>query len=207
MIGRDHREVAFSSLGMGPWEAQDQPSVPMAGAMSSIAMQTDNRQKAIRLKFERFRTLAPLSLQPLRTFSSWSLRFRGATQGMKTICTSGFYFFFASFWVWPSLASSLERGFHNAESAKRPTGTGQPVKRWLIVVRAGQADLYAHLVQAFSRDAKVRVILDRRKDDPGTPPAGRHRPDHGRYHPGAPIGRTTGLRHRMSTMVGGGRPP
>ena len=29
----------------------------------------------------------------------------------------------------------------------------------------GQTDLYAHLVEAFSRDTKVRVILDRRKDD------------------------------------------
>lgn len=42
---------------------------------------------------------------------------------------------------------------------------GQAAKRWLVVVARGQADLYAHLVQAFSRDGKVRVILDRRKDD------------------------------------------
>lgn len=42
---------------------------------------------------------------------------------------------------------------------------GLASKRWLIVVARGQAELYAHLVQAFSRDSKVRVILDRRKDD------------------------------------------
>jgi hypothetical protein len=48
-------------------------------------------------------------------------------------------------------------------------------KRWLIVVARGQADLYAHLVQAFSRDGKVRVILDRRKDDARNSPQVTHR--------------------------------
>ena len=42
---------------------------------------------------------------------------------------------------------------------------GQPAKRWLIIVARNQADLFTHLTQAFSHDTKVRVILDRRKDD------------------------------------------
>jgi hypothetical protein len=52
---------------------------------------------------------------------------------------------------------------------------GQPSKRWLIVVARGQTDLYAHLVQAFSRDSKVQVILDRRKDDSRNSPQVTHR--------------------------------
>jgi len=48
---------------------------------------------------------------------------------------------------------------------KQHVNGGQAAKRWLIVVARGQADLYSHLVQAFARDGKVRVILDRRKDD------------------------------------------
>jgi hypothetical protein len=52
---------------------------------------------------------------------------------------------------------------------------GQPSKRWLIVVARGQTDLYTHLVQAFSRDRKVRVILDRRKDDSRNSPQVAHR--------------------------------
>ena len=48
-------------------------------------------------------------------------------------------------------------------------------RRWLIVVARGQTDLYTHLVQAFSRDAKVRVILDRRKDDSRNAPHVTHR--------------------------------
>jgi hypothetical protein len=52
---------------------------------------------------------------------------------------------------------------------------GHPSMRWLIVVARGQADLYAHLVQAFSRDRKVQVILDRRKDDSRNSPQVTHR--------------------------------
>jgi hypothetical protein len=51
----------------------------------------------------------------------------------------------------------------------------QPEKRWLIVVARGQTDLYTHLVQAFRRDQKVRVILDRRKDESRNPPQIAHR--------------------------------
>jgi hypothetical protein len=52
---------------------------------------------------------------------------------------------------------------------------GLASKRWLIVVARGQADLYAHLVEAFSRDSKVRVVLDRRKDDSRNSPQVAHR--------------------------------
>jgi hypothetical protein len=51
----------------------------------------------------------------------------------------------------------------------------EPAKTWLIVVARGQVELYTHLVQAFSRDQKVRVILDRRKDDSRNPPQITHR--------------------------------
>ena len=52
---------------------------------------------------------------------------------------------------------------------------GHPARRWLIVVARGQTELYAHLVQAFSRDDKVKVILDRRKDDSRNSPQVTHR--------------------------------
>jgi hypothetical protein len=52
---------------------------------------------------------------------------------------------------------------------------GQPDKRWLIVVAREQADLFAHLAQAFSRDSKVRVVLDRRKDYSRNSPQVTHR--------------------------------
>ena len=53
--------------------------------------------------------------------------------------------------------------------------SSEPAKRWLIVVAKGQVDLYTHLLQAFSRDRKVRVILDRRKDESRNPPQIAHR--------------------------------
>lgn len=48
-------------------------------------------------------------------------------------------------------------------------------RRWLIVVARDQADLFAHLTQAFARDNKVRVLLDRRKDDSRNAPHVTHR--------------------------------
>jgi hypothetical protein len=60
------------------------------------------------------------------------------------------------------------------DSDKRHTNPAS-ARRWLIVVARGQTDLYAHLVQAFSRDNKVRVILDRRKDDSRNSPQVTHR--------------------------------
>jgi hypothetical protein len=62
-----------------------------------------------------------------------------------------------------------------AESTEKHLMNGHADKRWLIVVARGQADLYSHLVQAFSRDSKVRVILDRRKDDSRNSPQVTHR--------------------------------
>jgi hypothetical protein len=61
------------------------------------------------------------------------------------------------------------------ESHDKHHSDGQSAKRWLIVVARGQADLYSHLVQAFARDTKVRVILDRRKDDSRNSPQVTHR--------------------------------
>jgi hypothetical protein len=58
------------------------------------------------------------------------------------------------------------------QPGKQPT---ERAKTWLIVVAKGQVELYTHLVQAFSRDQKVRVILDRRKDDSRNPPQVTHR--------------------------------
>lgn len=60
-------------------------------------------------------------------------------------------------------------------SPDQPQQNGRPTRRWLIVVSRNQADLYDHLVQAFSRDTKVRVILDRRKDESRNSPQIAHR--------------------------------
>ena len=57
----------------------------------------------------------------------------------------------------------------------QPQQNGRPARRWLIVVSRSQGDLYEHLVQAFSRDTKVRVILDRRKDESRNSPQIAHR--------------------------------
>jgi hypothetical protein len=46
-------------------------------------------------------------------------------------------------------------------------GDGAP---WLILVARDQVDLYAHLVRAFSRDDKVQVLIDRRRDASRNPP-------------------------------------
>ncbi len=51
----------------------------------------------------------------------------------------------------------------------------ESAKKWLIVVARGQVELYTHLVEAFSSDQKVRVILDRRKDDSRNRPQIAHR--------------------------------
>ena len=57
----------------------------------------------------------------------------------------------------------------------RDRPNGQAAKRWLIVVARGQMELYAHLLEAFSSDRKVRVILDRRKDESRNSPQVPHR--------------------------------
>lgn len=63
----------------------------------------------------------------------------------------------------------------SVQDSGRQHTNGSAARRWLIVVARGQTDLYAHLVQAFSRDDKVRVILDRRKDDSRNSPQVTHR--------------------------------
>ena len=59
-----------------------------------------------------------------------------------------------------------------AQAEKPVTGQG---RKWLIVVARGQTDLFTHLVEAFRRDDKVRIILDRRKDDSRNSPQVTHR--------------------------------
>lgn len=41
---------------------------------------------------------------------------------------------------------------------------------WLILVAKDQQDLYSHLVRAFSRDDKVQILMDRRRDYSRNPP-------------------------------------
>src|SRR5262245_45048694 len=53
---------------------------------------------------------------------------------------------------------------------RRAAGTGVEHAQWFILVARDQADLYAHLVRAFSRDDKVHILMDRRKDYSRNPP-------------------------------------
>ena len=74
-----------------------------------------------------------------------------------------------------ALLGRFSEDFTMPEFDQKHHSNGQATKRWIIVVARGQADLYSHLVQAFSRDSKVRVILDRRKDDSRNSPQVTHR--------------------------------
>jgi hypothetical protein len=53
---------------------------------------------------------------------------------------------------------------------QRPHSLVRDAAQWLILVARDQADLYGHLVRAFSRDDKVQILLDRRKDYSRNPP-------------------------------------
>jgi hypothetical protein len=53
---------------------------------------------------------------------------------------------------------------------QRPHTLVRDSAQWLILVAKDQADLYGHLVRAFSRDDKVQILLDRRKDYSRNPP-------------------------------------
>jgi hypothetical protein len=53
---------------------------------------------------------------------------------------------------------------------QRPHSSVHDSAQWLILVAKDQADLYGHLVRAFSRDDKVQILLDRRKDYSRNPP-------------------------------------
>ena len=50
------------------------------------------------------------------------------------------------------------------------TVRGSDSAQWLILVAKDQPDLYGHLVRAFSRDDKVQILLDRRRDYSRNPP-------------------------------------
>ena len=53
---------------------------------------------------------------------------------------------------------------------QRPHSFDRDSAQWLILVAKDQADLYGHLVRAFSRDDKVQILLDRRRDYSRNPP-------------------------------------
>jgi hypothetical protein len=53
---------------------------------------------------------------------------------------------------------------------QRPHTFVRDSAQWLILVAKDQADLYGHLVRAFSRDDKVQILLDRRRDYSRNPP-------------------------------------
>ena len=53
---------------------------------------------------------------------------------------------------------------------QRPHTLVRDAAQWLILVARDQADLYGHLVRAFSRDDKVQILLDRRRDYSRNPP-------------------------------------
>ena len=54
--------------------------------------------------------------------------------------------------------------------APRLTIRGSDTAQWLILVAKDQSDLYGRLVRAFSRDDKVQILMDRRKDYSRNPP-------------------------------------
>ena len=53
---------------------------------------------------------------------------------------------------------------------QRPHALVRDSAQWFILVAKDQADLYGHLVRAFSRDDKVQILLDRRRDYSRNPP-------------------------------------
>jgi hypothetical protein len=58
----------------------------------------------------------------------------------------------------------------DARAPSQPAAGGNDSALWLILVARDQADLYNHLVHAFSRDDKVQILLDRRRDHSRNPP-------------------------------------
>ena len=67
-----------------------------------------------------------------------------------------------------SPSAPAARIWPNAVKAKAKNGCEKA--RWVILVARNQADLYSHLVRAFSRDDKVEIVMDRRKDYRRNPP-------------------------------------
>lgn len=125
----------------------------------------------ISLKYNVFLILDEASLSALGQFSSGtrSFRYRADRPSVRI------YLILRSQSRWlPICSQDLSKMRPSPDPDKQQT-SGQIPKRWLIVVARGQADLYTHLAQAFSRDSKVRVILDRRKDDTRNSPQITHR--------------------------------
>jgi hypothetical protein len=58
----------------------------------------------------------------------------------------------------------------NGPDPLRPSSSRADVAQWLILVARDQVDLFSHLVRAFSRDDKVQILMDRRKDYSRNPP-------------------------------------
>jgi hypothetical protein len=59
------------------------------------------------------------------------------------------------------------RAIRAGSPSARPAGDAAT---WVILVARDQPDLFAHLARAFARDAKVEIVLDRRKDYRRNPP-------------------------------------
>jgi hypothetical protein len=55
-------------------------------------------------------------------------------------------------------------------SGEHPAVSSADSPKWLILVARDQPDLFGHLVRAFSRDDKVQILVDRRKDYSRNPP-------------------------------------
>jgi hypothetical protein len=63
-------------------------------------------------------------------------------------------------WIWTRPA--IPPGLGDANSADEAP--------WVVVVARDQPDLFAHLERAFARDAKVEIVIDRRKEYSRNPP-------------------------------------
>jgi len=74
----------------------------------------------------------------------------------------------------PLRLSSVESAAWPPQEPVRPRPhtavRGSDTAQWLILVAKDQPDLYNHLVRAFSRDDKVQILLDRRRDYSRNPP-------------------------------------
>ena len=66
--------------------------------------------------------------------------------------------------------TGLLAGSRQGRAAASPYPPVRDSAQWLILVARDQADLYGHLVRAFSRDDKVQILMDRRKDYSRNPP-------------------------------------
>jgi hypothetical protein len=89
----------------------------------------------------------------------------------------------------PLTLSHVEPDAPSNGARQRPHTLVRDSAQWLILVAKDQADLYGHLVRAFSRDDKVQILLDRRKDYSRNPPGMEERL---RIHGAAVIRRRSG---------------